>query len=257
MYSDKKIRGLIIEDDEILRKGLLQMLQVYAPQIEIVGEADTVDTALNQLIQNQPDVVFLDIMLIGGTGFDVLEQYQAKMGKPNFQIVFLTAFEEYAIKAFRMSALDYLLKPIDPDELKAVLAKLYKPKNQNQELLELLNIQLNKTNVTKKIALHTAEDIHVVLVHDIVYCQSDNNYTFIYLKNNKKILVSKPLKEYDDLITDEGFLRIHQSYLINQNEIQSFNKSQQTVTLCNGIVLPVSSRKKEMVINHIKQITKE
>lgn len=241
-------KTLIIEDDEILRKGLYQMLQLYAPQLEILGEADTVSLAVEQLIKLQPDVVFLDIMLIGGTGFDVLEQYQAKMGKPHFQIVFITAFEEYAIKAFRMSALDYLLKPIDPDELKEVIAKIEKSKTQNQEVLELLSTHLNRQNAVKKIALNTAEGIHIISIDTIVFVQADNNYTIFHVQNQKTILVSKPLKEYDELLSDKGFVRVHQSYLVNENFVQYYNKSDQSLLLTNDSKIPVASRKKEMVL---------
>jgi len=162
------IKAILIEDDEILRKGLQEMLQLYAPNFEIIAQAETVANAVEILSKSKPDVVFLDIMLIGGTGFDVLKQYQEKNGFPKFQLVFITAFEEYAIKAFRMSALDYLLKPIDPDELKEVVRKIEKAKSLSPASFELLVDHLGKQNTNKKIALATAEGIHIVLVDDIV-----------------------------------------------------------------------------------------
>jgi two-component system, LytTR family, response regulator len=249
------IKTIIIEDDEILRKGLQQMLQLYAPNFEVIGEAETVTNALTQLTNLQPDVVFLDIMLIGGTGFDVLKNYQEKNGFPKFHVVFITAFEEYAIKAFRMSALDYLLKPIDPDELKEVIAKIEKTKAPSQESFDLLIEQLGKQKTSKKIALSTAEGIHVVQVDDIVYAQSDSNYTTIVLNNTKQIIVSKPLKEYEELLVDKGFLRIHQSYLVNTSYVQFFDKIEHTLQLNTNAVLPVASRKKELLMQTINKLT--
>lgn len=249
------IKTIIIEDDEILRKGLHQMLQLYAPHFEVIAEAETVSNALTQLTNLQPDVVFLDIMLIGGTGFDVLKQYQEKNGFPKFHVIFITAFEEYAIKAFRMSALDYLLKPIDPDELKEVIIKIEKTKAPSQDSFNLLIEQLSKQKNTKKIALSTAEGVHVVSIDDIVYAQAESNYTTIVLNQNKQVIVSKPLKEYEELLADKGFLRIHQSYLVNTIYIQFFDKIEHTLQLNTNAVLPVASRKKELVLQTINKLT--
>lgn len=250
------IKAILIEDDEILRKGLHQMLQLYAPNFEVIAEADTVANAVEILSKNESDVVFLDVMLIGGTGFDVLKKYQEKIGFPKFQLVFITAFEEYAIKAFRMSALDYLLKPIDPDELKEVIRKIEKIKSLSPASFELLVDQLSKQNTNKKIALATAEGIHIVLIDDIVYAQADNNYTTIVLHNKKQIIVSKPLKEYEDLLADKGFLRIHQSYLVNIQYAQFFDKMEHTLQLNTNDILPVASRKKEVLLQTITKLTR-
>lgn len=250
------IKTILIEDDEILRKGLQEMLQLYAPNFEVIAEADTVASAVELLSKNEPDVVFLDIMLIGGTGFDVLKQYQEKYGFPKFQLVFITAFEEYAIKAFRMSALDYLLKPVDPDELKEVIRKIEKAKSLSPASFELLVDHLGKQNTNKKIALATAEGIHIVLIDDIVYAQADNNYTTIVLNNKKQIIVSKPLKEYEELLTDKGFLRIHQSYLVNTQYVQFFDKIEHMIQLNTNDILPVASRKKELLLQTIAKLTR-
>lgn len=252
----ENIKCIIVEDDEILRIGLRQMLQLFASNFEIVSEADTVELAVENIIKYQPDVVFLDIMLIGGTGFDVLEQYRKKKGELNFKIIFITAYEEYAVKAFRMSALDYLLKPVDPDDLKEVITKIENYKNSSFNVYNLLIEQLNKNKISKKIALSTSEDIHIVEINDIVYCQSDNNYTTVYLEEGRKIMVSKPLKEYEELLPLNDFLRVHQSFLVNKNYIQSFNKSEQMIVLKNGRELPVSSRKKDLITKSILELTK-
>jgi two-component system LytT family response regulator len=249
------IKAILIEDDEVLRLGLQEMLQIYAPNFNVVGQADTVVSAVELLLKTLPDVVFLDIMLIGGTGFDVLKQYQIKNGVPQFKIIFITAFEEYAVKAFRMSALDYLLKPIDPDELKEVIKKIENNTSENQSSIQLLVEQIERKNSIKKIALSTAEGIHIVPVDEIVYAQADSNYTTIVLNNKKQIIVSKPLKEYEELLADKGFLRIHQSYLINIHYVQFFDKIEHKVQLNTNDILPVSTRKKELLLETIAKLT--
>lgn len=249
------IKTILIEDDEILRKGLHEMLQLFAPNFEVMGEADTVVTALELLLKTDPDVVFLDIMLIGGTGFDVLKQYQEKKGLPKFKLVFITAFEQYAIKAFRMSALDYLLKPVDPDELKEVIKKIESTNLPNQNAVALLVEQIERKNVVKKIALTTAEGIHIVAIDEIVYAKADSNYTTIVLITKKQIIVSKPLKEYEELLEDKGFLRIHQSYLINTKYVQFFDKMEHLVHLNTNDILPVSTRKKDLLLQTISKLT--
>ncbi len=250
------IKTLLIEDDEILRKGLKEMLQLYAPNFQIIGEAETVSNAVDLLSTLQPDVVFMDIMLIGGTGFDVLEQYKVNEGFPKFQLVFITAFEEYAIKAFRMSALDYLLKPIDPDELKEVIRKIEKVNPMYQQSFELLADLLTKEKTVKKMALTTSEGVHIIQIEAIVYAQADNNYTSFFLNDKTSIIVSKPLKEYEELLSDKGFLRIHQSYLVNTAYVKFFDKSEHTLKLSTHDVLPVSSRKKDILLHTITQLTR-
>jgi two-component system, LytTR family, response regulator len=247
------IKTILIEDDQILREGLKRLLFLYAPDMHIVAEADTVATAVKAVEQHKPDVVFLDIMIIGGNGFEVLEQYQKKHGKPSFQIVFITAFEEYAIKAFRFSALDYLLKPIDPDELKEVIEKIkQKNKTDSKKIEVLLEHIYNKNEPNKRLALSTTEGIHWVEISKIVYCESQNSYVTFTLENKQKIVVCKTLKEYEDLLTEAGFERIHQTFLINLHYLKTFNRNESTVELQHNIHLPVASRRKERLMELMK-----
>jgi two-component system LytT family response regulator len=247
------IKAILIEDDNILREGLKQLLALYAPNIQVVAEADMVETALLALEKWQPDVVFLDIMLIGGNGFEVLEQYQQLHGKPTFQTVFITAFEEYAIKAFRFSALDYLLKPIDPDELKQVIEKINQKNSTDTKKIEVLLEHIyNKNEPNKRLALSTSLGIHWVEISKIMYCESQNNYVTFYMEDKQKIIVSKSLKEYEDLLTSSGFERIHQTYLINLHYLKTFNRNESMVELQHHIHLPVAVRKKERLVELMK-----
>jgi two-component system LytT family response regulator len=250
------IKAIIIDDDSNLRQGLLHLLKQLAPDIEVVGQVEEVAQGVNALHQLKPDVLFLDIQLTDGTGFDILEQFQKQFGKPNFQVIFITAHEQYALKAFRFSALDYLLKPIDLDDLQQVIEKIRKNKNQVSEYknIEVLLEHLSQKTSSKRMALPTAEGIHLFDIKDIIRIESSDNYSIFYFKNNEKIMVSKTLKDYEDLLTPHGFERIHQSHLINMSYLKSFLKKDSYVVMIDGKQLPVAIRKKERLQQIINQL---
>ncbi len=238
------ISAVLIDDDFNLRNGTKGLLNLYAPQIKIIGEADDVATGIKVINALKPDVVFLDIQLNDGTGFDILEQLALINGKITSHIVFITAHEQYAIKA-----LDFLLKPVDPDELKKVISKIHEviEKSSNYAHIDLLieNIR-KKVDKFQRIALSNADGIHLFEVSDIIRCESEDNYTKFYIKNNKPILISKTLKEYEELLTEHGFVRIHQSHLINLAFLKSFIKKEGGyVIMADNSNLPISQRKKD------------
>jgi len=252
------ITALLIDDDINLRNGMKTLLERYAPEIKIVGEADSVKSGLKAMDTLSPKVVFLDIQLGDGTGFDILEQLAAKNGKSVSHIVFITAHEQYAIKAFRFSALDFLLKPVDPEELQKVIAKIKSvvEKNEGFEHIDLLleNIR-RKVDKFKRIALSTSDGIHLFEVSDIIRCESEDNYTKFYIKNRKPVLISKTLKEYEELLADHGFERIHQSHLINLAYLKSYiKKDGGYVVMADNSNLPISQRKKERLQDFLKTI---
>ena len=225
------------------------MLNLYAPEIAIIGEAENVKNGITEILNKKPQVVFLDIQLTDGTGFDILESITKTEGKINTNIVFITAHEKNAIKAFRFSALDFLLKPVDPDELQQVIAKI---KNSLEKKSNYSNIDLLLENISKKvdtfkrIALSTSEGIHLYEIGDIIRCESQDNYTKFYIKNQKPILISKTLKEYDELLSEHGFERIHQSHLINIAYLKAYIKTDGGYVLMqDGSHLPISQRKRE------------
>jgi len=224
------------------------LLQRYASGLQLIGEADSVATGAKLLLELQPQVVFLDIHLGDGTGFDLLEEVNKK-GKINSQVVFITAHEQYAIKAFRFSALDFLLKPVDPEELEKVIEKIKAiwDKTDNYAHIDLLleNIR-KKVDNFKRIALSNSDGMHLFEINDIIRCESEDNYTKFYIKNNKPLLISKTLKEYEDLLTEHGFERIHQSHLINLAYLKSYiKKDGGYVVMADNSKLPISARKKE------------
>ena len=251
------ITAILIDDDNNLRAGMKSLLTRYAPEIKIIGEADSVKTGAALLLQNAPQVVFLDIHLGDGSGFDLLEEVNKK-GKLHSQIVFITAHEQYAIKAFRFSALDFLLKPVDPDELQKVIAKIKTVLDKTSSVahidLLLENIR-KKVDNFKRIALSTSDGIHLFEISDIIRCESEDNYTKFFIKNSKPILISKTLKEYEELLTEHGFERIHQSHLINLAYLKSYiKKDGGYVIMADESHLPVSQRKKDRLQELIKRI---
>ncbi|MBD3583487.1 LytR/AlgR family response regulator transcription factor [Flavobacterium selenitireducens] len=252
------ISTLLIDDDANLRNGLKSLLERYAPDFNILGEADSVETGIKSMDALKPQVVFLDIQLADGTGFDILESLAKKHGQATSHIVFITAHEQYAIKAFRFSALDFLLKPVDPEDLEKVIGKIRSvvSKNEGFAHIDLLleNIR-RKVDNFKRIALSTSEGIHLFEISDIVRCESEDNYTKFYIKNNKPILISKTLKEYEEMLGEHGFERIHQSHLINLSYLKSYiKKDGGYVIMSDGSHLPISQRKKERLQELIRTI---
>ena len=243
------ITAIIVDDDINLRNGMKGLLNRYAPEISIIGEADNVKSGVAEILIKNPQVVFLDIQLTDGTGFDILEHITRAKGKVNANIVFITAHEKYAIKAFRFSALDFLLKPVDPDELQEVITKI---KNNLESQPNFSNIDLLLENISKKvdtfkrIALSTSDGVHLYEIGNIIRCESQDNYTKFHIKNQKPVLISKTLKEYDELLNEHGFERIHQSHLINIAYLKAYIKSDGGYVLMeDGSHLPISQRKKE------------
>jgi two-component system, LytTR family, response regulator len=252
------IPAVVIDDDANLRKGLIQLMEQYAPNIKIIGEADSVQTGVETIELYRPQVVFLDIHLGDGTGFDILEQIAQKYGKSTTQVIFITAHEEYAIKAFRFSALDFLLKPVDPEDLMKVIEKINSVANTNQNYsnidLLLENMRKNTDNF-KRIALSNSDGVHLYEINDIIRCESEDNYTKFYIKDNKPVLISKTLKEYEDLLSGYGFERIHQSHLINVAYLKSYiKKDGGYVVMGDNAHLPISQRKKDRLLEILKTI---
>jgi two-component system, LytTR family, response regulator len=236
-----KKKALLVDDESKSRTALRSFLSKYCPTIEIVGEAEGVKSGLKSIEKCTPDVVFLDIEMNDGTGFDLIEQ----LPKINLEIIFVTAFNQYAIKAFRYSAIDYLLKPVNPEELIQAVAKLSDESRISEIEQKLEALMSNKTSI-QKLAIPSMEGIRLEEVSNIRYCESDNYYTHIHLNSGENLLVSRTLKEYDTILSEEGFFRIHQKYLVKVSEIKTYSKSDGGfVTLNDGTHLTVSRRKKE------------
>jgi two-component system, LytTR family, response regulator len=243
------IRTVVIEDEEHSRNMLLQMLREHCPQITVVAEAHSVKTGLAVISEQKPQIVFLDIELQSETSFDILE----KLPEINFELIFTTAFDHYALRAIKFCAIDYLLKPIDLTELQIAVAKAEIRLNRehiNKNLEALLGNIKTGSQDNHKIALPTLEGLLFVKVSDIIYCESKGPYTRFFLKQPDKILTSQHLKEYEELLRDYGFFRIHKSYLVNLQEIQKYLRGDGgQLIMSNGASLNVSKQRKEEFMN--------
>jgi two-component system LytT family response regulator len=246
------IKAIIIDDIEQARITLKKDLQVYAKDVTIIGEANGVVEGAKLLRTVQPDVLFLDIQMQDGSGFDLLDILK----DIPFKIIFITASDAHAIKAFRYAAIDYLLKPVDPDELTAALSKYKEHKLNENEKYKLLSESLkNNQRIHERLALHTQDKIHIVNINDIIRCESNVNYTEFHFSNGKKLLVTKTLKDFEDLLSDQGFYRVHQSHLVNTKFIKEFIKTDGGYLLMNdGCNVPVSTRKRPEVIKMLEEL---
>ncbi|MEY4877583.1 MAG: hypothetical protein RL708_2733 [Bacteroidota bacterium] len=243
------IKAIIIDDIEHARNTLKKDLATYIPQIEIIGEAGGVVDGARLLKKIKPDILFLDIQMQDGSGFDLLDI----LPEIDFKIIFITASDAHAIKAFRYSAIDYLLKPVDPDELKTAISKFQSSTKNENEKYQLLKESLqNQNKPHTRLALNTQEKINVVNIADIIKCESSGNYTTFYLKENKKLLVTRTLKDYEDLLSPQGFYRVHQSHLINTAYIKEFNKNEDEIIMIDNSKIPVSTRKRTDVIKMLE-----
>jgi len=240
------IKTLIIEDELNVRNALKKILKLIDNSIEIVAETGLVQEAVKLIDKHQPQLVFLDIELEDGTGFDLLQQ----LNQINFKIIFTTAYNQYAIKAFKFSAIDYLLKPIDPTELSEAISRAkteIKNKINHQELIDILNSNLAQKE--EKIVLKTTEQRYVILVKNIIRLEADGAYT-LFITTNQKIIVSKHLKHYEKMLSN-SFIRCHQSHLVNSQHIIGFDKND-LLQMTNNESAPVSTRKKADILKYLK-----
>ncbi len=215
------MRALIVDDEVSNQENLQQLLKTYAHDIEIVAVAGDVDEGVTAIKKHRPELVFLDIQLHGRSGFDLLRE----MDEISFAIIFVTAYDNYGIQAIKFAALDYLLKPIDIDDLQAAVGKArnaIKQTRKNERLDHLLEYLKDEKQVSPRIALPMFGETRYVNVGDIVHCEADNTYTRFYLTDGEKVLVSKTLKEYADMLAPHGFLRTHQTHLVNVAYIKSW-----------------------------------
>jgi two-component system LytT family response regulator len=241
------MKAIIIDDEKSNIENLTILLDKYCPQIDLLGTAMEIDTAIELITFYQPDVLFLDIQLGHQSGFDLLRMLPVK----NFEVIFITAFDLYGIEAIKFAALDYLLKPVAIPELMVAVNKAEEKvlaRERNQQLTFLLSHIKNDGLKPSKIALQQLHEIRYVEVADIVRCEADNSYTSFYLITGDRIVVSRSIKEYTDLLKPIGFLRTHQSHMVNIIYIKSWIKEDGgALLLVNGDKIPVSKPNKSSV----------
>lgn len=241
------IRTLIIDDEADNRQIISYLLEKHFPHVTVVGMAEGVESGFESIGRYSPDLVLLDIRMKDGLAFDLLN----KLDHIDFKIIFITAFEEYALQAIKFSALDYLLKPVSLFELEAAITKA------EHQMIKDLHVQLAELNNNlqsinnKRIVLRTAEKLHIIPVQNIIRCEAERSYSRFHLVNGKNILVSHPMKDFENMLVEQGFFRVHKSHLINLSFIEEYVKSEGGyVKLTDGTSIPVAERKK----NHLLSI---
>ena len=246
------INAIIVDDESCFREMIQFFLTDYFPEIKVIAQADNVEDAVRYISESKPELVFLDIEIKGGTGFHVLQ----KLKDRDFKLIFITAFNDFAIQAFKFSAIDYILKPINEFEFKAGVerAVLEIQKEVTSVPVDLL-LNNSQQKADKKLVLRTAQEIHIVNVSEIVRCEADNVYTTFYINSGEKIIVSKGLTEYVDLLESYGFLRPHQSHLINLSFVKKLDKSDGgVIILKNNTIIPISSRRKQAIMDVLNKL---
>jgi len=250
------IEAIIVEDELLNRKNLQQLLQKYCMDITVIAAASGADEAIRVIRKYKPHLVFLDIQLPGKNGFAMLQE----LGFYDFEIIFVTAYSEFGILAVKFSAIDYLLKPVDVEELQTAVAKAVRriqEKQENKNLQNLLHYLGHKDKQDHRIAIASLKEIRLVAVNEIIRCESENTYTFFFLRDGEKILSTTPINAYEEMLAAYGFLRCQQSHLVNKKYVKSFLKNEGYALLMeDNSVVPVSRQKKDLVKSGLIDIRK-
>lgn len=246
------IRAIIIDDEQDARDGLKLIVEKFCPEVAIIALCESPEIGIEKIQKLQPNLVFLDIQMPQLSGFDLLEKIEII----NFEVIFVTAYDKYAIKAIKFSALDYLLKPVEVDDLvRAVQRVKDKQHNKTSHFKSLLNNVKQNSQKIDRLAIPSNNEIILQKVADIVYCEADSNYTILHLADDKKITVSKTLKEFENILPETDFCRIHHATLVNLNHVTKYVKGDGGYVLVTGRRhLDVSRRKKDTFIQALNKL---
>ena len=248
------IKTVIIDDESSALSTIKQIILLGKLPVNIIGTANSVESGVKLIEENNPELVLLDIELGDGTGFELLEY----MTQINFKIIFVTASDTYALKAFKYSALDYIVKPVDPEELADAInraAQSARIDNLELQMKILIDNLLPENKEPNKLVLKTSEAIHVVKTDQIVRCEADRNYTMFFMDNGEKILISNTLKEYEKILPDRSFIRVHNSHLVNIEKIKKYEKlTSGCLIMSDNSLVPVSVRKKDTLMHLLGKI---
>ncbi len=243
--AENNLKVIIIDDEDSGRSALRNFIAETCRDVTVVAEADGVASGIGQIILQKPDLVFLDVRMQDGTGFDLLE----KIPERDFQVVFVTSFDHYAVQAFRFSAVDYLLKPVDPDLLSDAIEKARIAQNRS-DISSKLDVLVSNIGKLEKLAIPSVEGIRFVRIDEIVRCESDDNYTTVFMRNGEKIVVSKTLKDYERLLGDMHFCRVHKQHLVNLKYVEKYVPGDGGyLILEDGSHVDVSRRKKDQLLD--------
>ncbi len=245
------ITAIIVDDEPYSCESLAVLLERYCPDVKVLDICYSADSALKSINEQKPQLLFLDIEMPHMNGFEMLE----KLPEIDFALIFTTSYDQYAIKAFRFSALDYLLKPIDQDDLRKAVQKVVNNRNHvSEQQIKILLQKLNQPTIAiNKIAIPTMEGLQMILVDSIISCTADRNYTIIMLKNGQKTIASRSLKELEEMLEDYSFARVHHSYVVNLNEVDKYIKGEGGYLLMSdGTSIDVSRSRKELLLKKLQ-----
>lgn len=245
------LKAIIVDDEKHSRETLKNLLEEFCEGVQVLTAASSINEALSAIQELKPDLVFLDIELQSGTGFDILNA----LPEINFEVIFTTAFDQYAIKAVKFSSLDYLLKPIDLEELQKAILKAQKIKDKQTYNAQLKSLLHNLTHKQlTKICIPTSEGFEFINIDEISHCEASGSYTSFKLSNGQKILVSKHLKSFENLLPEQSFMRVHNSFLINLKEVNKFVKADGGyIIMNNGDTVSISRAKKDAFLEAMQQ----
>jgi len=243
------IRAIVVDDEPYAAQALQTLLKKHCPDVSVIAACHSALEAEQRIGELKPQLVFLDIEMPHRNGFELLERFMPA----GFQVIFTTSYDQYAIKAIRFSALDYLLKPVDPLELQAAVAKVSRPNELLAQQLQLLLQSYREPAAGNRIALPTQEGLQMVAIDTILYCTASSNYTTLVMKDKKKLVVSRTLKEIEEMLEEHGFLRIHHSHMVNVNAIEKYIRGEGgTVLMMDGAELDVSRSRKETLLRTLQ-----
>lgn len=244
------LKVIIVDDEVSVRNSISKILKMDFPEINITSSVGTIGEGYSEIVNNTPDLLFLDVELPDGTGFDLLHRFDSI----NFRVIFITGHQEYALKAIKMSALDFILKPFDSGEIRNAVEKAQKVINRDEEQIKFRTLSENMEGkkVLKRIILPTSENLHLIQIRDIIRAEADSNYTRFMISDGQKIMVSRTIKEFDTLLSGSGMVRVHQSHLVNISFVDKFVKRDGGyLQLKDGSNVPVSQSLKKKVIEAI------
>ncbi len=254
MNTTTTLNACIIDDEASIRQNLKHQLKLIDCPIKILGEADSVAQGVALLQDLEPDIIFLDVEMSDGKGFDILRQ----MPDLSAKVIFITAHNHYAVEAFKFSALDYLLKPVDSEDLEKALQKAFQIVEKESYQLKINAFLNNMEDVStkyKKIVLKNSDSIFAINISEIIRLEASNNYTTFYTETNPPIIVSKTLKDYEEMLSQYGFYRIHQSHLINLNFFSRYDKKEGgMIVMKDKMILPISAKKKDQLFEFLSNL---
>lgn len=247
------IKAVVIEDDDRILGLINRTVETYVPNVSVVTNAVDIKSGIGAINEHEPDLVLLDIKQKDGSGFDLIDHFNP----PEFKIIFFSSYADYAIKAIKYNAIDYLLKPIKEEDLAQAIKKADDIIRFEEKLhAKALGQSIKNLNSTQRLVLKSSDQVHLVSSSDIIHIEADGNYSTFYLMDGKKIVISKSTKEFEEPLFDQGFHRIHKSHIVNINRMSYFDKADGgTLVMCNGDHVPVASRKRDMLMELFDSLT--